>query len=562
MSYRIQDLPDAGALDGNEIFEIQQGASSRKLTLALIQARTEQAIANATDPTLGTNLVGDSRYGTRLKETLSKFPYYLSLAGLPSGGDDTAALQAIIDVVSSTGGGRIVFDSDSDYLVYDTILVKSNVILEWTHRGYVKLMQASSTGAVMVVNAGSTSLPVTENVIIINPHIDGNNLGYPVGNSFGENGLAGTRCRNVQVYGGEIKNCREGSLRSYGTGGKAIQFEFGVDDILVMGTTVRDSTIGMETGGLQNDVAPNDFRTFTGVRYTKLIAYNCERLISINQPFSPPNTDVRVNSAVISGIVAYNCGRGAQVGKELDFGAIILDRVNNVTIEDVEIFNDGVYGNIDSIIRFIRGENNTFRNITLHGQCNAPVSHIKPNEPAGYAVSGLLRRNIFDNVVCNGPCINKVKIVQADISGTLTNNKYNIITQSTPTGLLVSLDTGTLPTTNQCTFAELALGKTMYGDLQAVITAGNAYPVQTNSWRGALRMNTLLVSFGVGSDTLWADTRLNLGANSVSRIGLTGTDTFLTAGDFANDAAAQTGGVALNALYFNTTSASYTRRRV
>lgn len=502
--------------------------------------------------------------GTSLAETLYRIPIYISSYGFPTGGNDRPGLQALIDsLIPIAYNTELIFDNDADLLVDNQLLVRaSGLKVRRTGRGFIKLTQSTTQGHILAVFDGATTGTIIEDVILENMGVDGDNWGYPRDASAGENGIAGTRCRRIQVIGGHVKNCRDGKTQSYGTGGKGLQFEMGVADIFVSGVLIEDCSIAMETGGVINGAPPNDFRTFTGVRYTNIVARRCERLISVNQPFTPFSTDVRVCSAVFDGITAYNCGYGVKPGKELAFGAIIMDRASNVTIKNVVIENDGTYGTIAAVIRFSRGENNDI-DVTFKGNCLALVSHVRPDDAGGYILSGQLRRNRFKVASVSGSAENLIKIVQADITGTLTNNTYDLGSLA-PSGALVSLDSGALPITNYATFRDLSLAKTIQGNIERIRVAVNSFPTESTTITGPERVNGIIFTFGAGSESIYADAgaTLNIGVNSVPRIQMTSTQTRIEAGDYANDAAAAAAGVPIGWAYWNSSSGVLTKRKV
>ena len=478
----------------------------------------------------GTDKIGDTRYQIPLTESLSKLPYYLSAGGLPSGGDDLAALQALLDSVSLAGGGKIIFDSALPYFISDALHVKSNTTLEWLDgAGFLTLTQASTVGHVIAAYAGSTALPPVENITFINPKIDGGNLGYVAGNPFGENGLSGTRCKHVRSYGGEVRNCYEGALRHYGTGGNAVQFEAGVDDILVSGLTIRNCSNGLSTQGLVNDVAPADMRTSTAVKYTDIKMYNCNRIAGVFQAFSPPSADVKVLSIVFDGIQAYDCGigrtgTGGDTSLPTDMGAINIDRGVNVDMKNINIYNNSTYGTLDSVVRMIRGEANNFE-IKLYGSATTLVKHVVPVAGAGFAFSGNLRRNTYD-ITCYGIVTNAININRSDTSGTLVDQTYDFKTVSI-TGNLIVLDTSTLGGTNIARFHDITTGKTLQGLAELIRTGTNAFPTEINSTQSTTRINGLSFSFGTGTNSILADATLNVFAAGVQRMSLTSANTLI-----------------------------------
>lgn len=346
--------------------------------------------------------------------------------------DDRLKLQTLFDNVSAAGGGEIIFDSNNDYLVSDNVNTKSNLVLRFTGKGFIKLTNSSTSGGVL--NIVGTSDQIVENVRIYNPRIDGNNLGYPVGASYGENGIAGSKCRNVKVFGGVVKNCRRGASNPIGTGGKAVQFEDGVDDIIVDGVTAMDCTLAMETGGLIDIEGPYQFRRNTGVLYTNMKAIRCERLISFQQTLSPPSTSVKANSAVVDGVLAIDCGREVPLGTELNFGLIVNDRASNCIARNIHVFNSPSYGKVSAVIKQHRGTNCEY-DVTFFGECDDIVSHgvapgvggaglntdsiftVRHVGTAAYAVNGLADSGTLENLY----------IINTDVltSGLIGPNLYN-----------------------------------------------------------------------------------------------------------------------------------------
>lgn len=377
----------------------------------------------------GATGIGESRYGGSVGKVLNSLPYYASAAGLGQGGNDTVALQTLINNVSAAGGGQIVMDCNTDYLISNSIYVKSNIVLNFTGTGFLKLTASSGNGAVLVVYSQNPSI-ITENVHIINPRIDGGNFGWPTATSaaYGENGVAGTSCKHVRVYGGFVKNCRRGSSNPVGTGGKAIQFESGVDDILVEGLTAENCTILCETGGSPNDT---QYRTGTRVTYKNLTGKNIERPISLMQLFTPPG-DESVVSCLIDGVQLYNCGREGVAGTELNFGLIVADRYTGAVVRNVQCYNEPAYGKIHSVVRMRRGQRNEF-SVTFNGACDYIVSH---REPTGGGSSSVLQDNIFGPIRHSGICNTYAVGGASGDTAALLDNLYEIFTDTVTTGLI------------------------------------------------------------------------------------------------------------------------------
>jgi hypothetical protein len=381
----------------------------------------------------GAKGIGESRYGGTLSGVLGALPYYASLLGLGSGADDKPVLQALINSLSLAGGGHIVMDCNTDYVTSDTIYVKSNVDITFTGTGFLKLTASSTNGAVLVVYSQNVNV-LTENVTIVNPRIDGGNFGYPTGAAYGENGVAGTNCKHVRVYGGLVKNCRRGASSPVGTGGKAIQFEGGVDDILVDGLTAENCTILCETGGSPNDtsVTPNLFHTGTRVIYRNLRGKNIERPISLMQLFNPPGDESVVN-CLIDGVQLYNCGREGVAGTETNFGIIVGDRYTGAIVRNVQCYNDASYGKVHSVVRMRRGRRNEIKDISFIGDCDYLVSH---REPTGGGTVSDLKDNVFGPIRHYGTCNTYAVGGVSGDTAFLLDNIYDIYTDVVTSGLI------------------------------------------------------------------------------------------------------------------------------
>lgn len=493
----------------------------------------------------GAGLVGESVYDGNLQSVMSAIPRYARLKGYPSGGaDDLVGLQAWLDELSAAGGAHVIFDDAANIPISNALHVSSNMTLEWTEgAGFLTLTQSSTVGHVLAAYAGNTALPPVSNIKFINPKIDGGDNGWPTSAPYGENGIAGTRCSNVRVFGGTIKNCREGQLRHYGTGGNAVQFEAGVSDIIVSGLTARNCTNGLSTQGLENAAPPADLRTSTGVLYTGIKLYDCERILGIFQAFSPPSADVRVLSTVIDGVQAYRCGKGrtgtgSDTSLPTDMGAINLDRAANYSIRNVHIYNDGDYGAIDSVVRTIRSEAGDIE-VTLYGSATNLVKHVVPNAGAGFAFSGLLRRNTY-NITCYGVVTNPVNINRTtDTNGTLTDQVYNLRAVSMGSPFIVTDSGLSVGATNRALIFEFGTGKQVSGQMEQIRAAGNSFSAQLIANQGTHRFNTMAFSYGSGSDSILADGTLGLYAGGVQRLELTSGHTrILGLSTFADNAAA------------------------
>jgi len=405
--------------------------------------------------------------------------------------DDRSKIQTLLNEVAASGGGEIIFNSNSDYLVSDWLKVSSNTVLRFTGAGFIKLTQSSYIGGVLIV-FGTSAAPA-ENVTIINPRIDANNMGHPKGQAYGENGIGGSKCRHVTVIGGIVKNCRRGSSNAIGTGGKAVQFEDGVDDILVSGLTAEDCTVAMETGGVVDIVAPYEFRRFTGVQYKNMRAIRCDRVISVQQTDSPPQTSVNVGNAQIDGVIAFNCGRESVSGTEKDFGAIVLDRASNISISNFSLFNEASYGTLGALVRQPTGTNCIVK-AEFTGNCDALVLHAIGN--TGFGATGNCQDNAY-TLVHKGVTNYVISYIDSPLA---QENLYDVQTDVITTGFV---NAGAALASLYLRFVSGGKGVTVDGTaLNVYAYLGNNYPVASFAVGGTMRVNGMIISVTTGAQLI------------------------------------------------------------
>lgn len=430
--------------------------------------------------------------------------------------DDTVKIQQCIDTISALSSpnckGKIIFpNTGNNYNISNTIFVKSNLILEFLG-SYLKLTDSTVNGGILICYSNDRNV-VVDNITIINPLIDGNNMGYPTGREYGENGVGGTNCKNVRVIGGHVKNCKRGMLKTIGTGGKAIQFESGVENILVDGLRADNCTILCESGGVIDDTT---FRSATKVLYTNLKAYDCERLISLHQSITPFDTSVKINNFVIDGVIAFNCGL-EKIGNSKEYGLILIDRACNGTVRNVEIFNDSSYGTVNSIIRMARGANMNFENIKFVGSCDYMISL---KIALMFGGSGDCTNVIFNNISLIGNCVNVVDC-DTGASSAFKYMSFNNIHCGNLSGNLLgdgikvssSLNGKFINSTKTC-FLEGAFAK-------IDVIGGNIFPTQERAIYNTMSINKMLFSYGSSGQIINSVEDINFSNNNSSKFKIT-----------------------------------------
>lgn len=412
--------------------------------------------------------------------------WYGAIAGAGHGAANHTAIQAAIDT-----RGRIVIpdDSNGDFEVNDTLLVRSNTTVAWVGNSFIKLTQTSSIGAVIVAYSEGplgTIPPVpSENVLFDNPLVDGGNLGYAANRPEGENGVGGAFVRNLRIRGGIVKNCRHGNSAPIGTGGKGIQIEADVQNCTAEGTLIVDCTIGVETGG------DHDGGISTGIHYKNLTMVRCDRMISLMQTYTPASLLVSDNSAVVEGVTGYDCGReshGADEAAKQAFGAIFIDRYANAVIRDVTLWNDTDYGQLGALVRHYIGYNNKVA-IEFNGNARVLVDNRTPAPGAG--TNGNRTLNQY-KVHHRGGAADYA--VRNDIVAAVAN-EYDIRTSSVDVALY---DSESAQANNHGRFHNLLNDLIIEGrmDRLAAVLGTGAYGTSARTDVGERRINNVWIPYG------------------------------------------------------------------
>lgn len=169
---------------------------------------------------------------------------------------DWVAIQsALLFAAHRSPRGSTVRLKRGRYRLSRNIWLKSNTKLVFDPGAELLMVTQSKAGSI-VSNVNPYNRRVAAyhddlvcNIIIENPVID---AGAQNG-VLGENGIGfANGAQNILVVGGEIRNARRGGQdietgRSR-QGGRGLQFEQGVADVMVIGTKVSSSTIGFSSG--------------------------------------------------------------------------------------------------------------------------------------------------------------------------------------------------------------------------------------------------------------------------------------------------------------------------
>lgn len=456
--------------------------------------------------------------------------------------DQHAVVQAFWDAASGSDWAAVM-DIGADVLVSDTCSTRSNTKIVWAGDGFLKLTQASTIGGVIATFDPLNS--IAENIYLEGPRADGNNQGYPTGNSNGENGISGAKCNNVTVLGGVAKNCRLGAVQF---GGKGFYWELGCDNVRVEGCVAVDCTYAMGGAGVEDSTgggAYNDYRTASGVRYANFFARNCDRLMYFAQFNDPVLDDPDVNSFSVDGVMAINVGRESKGGgTELDYGPILIDRAANLSINGVRIYNQDAYGKVRAVIRCPTGRNVRVTDVEFVGEADAIVEH---NAFPGAQTTGFDLENAEFQIRAKGAVA--LSVISLDSRAPNITNVFYDFVQDAPSGGIFSATT--LSTTSAMVIRLTDRTRVLSGPVQSVRdTAGNNVPSRIQ-FVGPFAVNALEFSqnaFGQYIQGLTED--LTLIRSGVSRVRATDRGVaFPNIPTYADNAAAIGGGLQPGDIY-------------
>lgn len=346
-------------------------------------------LASTSDASKGAGMVGYNKsqpydggtVGSKLREKISVSEYaeLVFTATAKSPGDAAShtatsftswrlAIQAAIDEAYARGGCTVVVDGGMPPFAHPTLLVDDSFTVKAGVRvvfeAEVKLADYTTTGQVLYT--------IGDDIEIINPMIDGSGL-YAGGS--GQNGIGLGDGNGVKVFGGRIRNCARGNTGPM-DGGKAVQAEATLSNVLVDGTVVEDCFMALS--------AHHDFvaeTTCGPLIFTNIEANDCGILLFVRQT-SGRDTTGQEHSVVLSNFSARNCGTFE--------GAIQLSRASSVLVANGKVVNS------TSIHSLIRGNHafSRFENIDFSGDCSQIISL----DPSTYAVdsSYVNENNVYD----------------------------------------------------------------------------------------------------------------------------------------------------------------------
>ncbi len=266
--------------------------------------------------------------------------------------DDLSQIQSALDAAENVGS----FYGAGDYGISDTVYFGGGFVAHFG--GLLKLLSATSTGG-MVINKESA-----DNLTVYDLNLDGANIAGQNGIGLGTYGGS-----NIRFVGGSVINCAHSKTIK---GGRALTAQIGT---LHPYKNTSFSNFHVENCYQAIDVHGKDGAPAYNITFSDIRAENCEILIvGFSQDATQPALGDEV-SCVISNVIAHNVGKNITYdGRGGDTNGIIsFDRANNMSINNVRIYNDIAYGKVGGIFKG-KGYNINTSNIVFNGSALAGVN--------------------------------------------------------------------------------------------------------------------------------------------------------------------------------------------
>jgi hypothetical protein len=377
--------------------------------------------------------------------------------------DDTDAIQDAIDY--GAANGIKVRLTAGTYKITSQLTTKANLHLEFDNGAWLKPTAWSATGSVLTnVHPTDDAARIQDNILIVNPQMDGSDLPYDgLGN---DNAIGFARgASNVRIVGGLIKDFAF-SWTAGGAGGKAVNLEGGVTDAIVTGVKAQDCGIGVFVQGYDGTWTSGAAKRTSRIIVSDIVAVRCEAaiaLLGINTA-ADPDGDADDMLVVIDGVTFYNCGHAPNRPATSDFqksGAIVLGEAQNVRIDNVKGYNastypaswpaaaagvvgEGLSGPIGAVI-WGWGRNITIGSVEYHGACDSLVRINRARALGEDAAASAQPQNCFrfdvDNIRHFGTCSTVLALDSNAAARVQTTELTGIIratTDTVSTGLMAS----------------------------------------------------------------------------------------------------------------------------
>jgi hypothetical protein len=167
-----------------------------------------------------------------------------------------------------------------------------------------------------------------------------------------DNAIAGVGgCYGFHIWGGEFADYPQSSMVPFARGGKGVNFEQGVTDGFVWGSTFRNLTTAVFAQGVASLFPSGEMRRAYGIRYGGYHATNCGSVLSFAgiDGAVPPDGDARKSLLMASFITYENCGHAPLRIVSSDHqkcGVINLMEAQNFSITNVSGWNADTYPNV------------------------------------------------------------------------------------------------------------------------------------------------------------------------------------------------------------------------
>lgn len=344
-----------------EVDNLQVDLVKHELDYATLEDRVDTIITTpVTD--ISVQEIVDARQGelslganlTRVKVQLADIAINVKSFGAKGDGTDDldalklAANEAILK-------NKVLMLPPGTYGIRDFWSLPPNITIKFNNAKLILLNDTGPMGGILtnVWNGGDKTTLFTENITLINPHVDANNIA-------GENAIAFANVKNINIYNPIVENCIHSSTR---LGGRAFQFEGGskgVKDCNVFNPTIRNSSIGINSQGTEIKPAIN-------LNFFNVTMENVDIPFNFDSTTGQGALSHNAMNIDIDGFSLRNCGKSTNAyASALGVGILTSDRAYGVSLKNGKIFNDAAYGKIGGLVRG-KGRNLLLENIELIG---------------------------------------------------------------------------------------------------------------------------------------------------------------------------------------------------
>jgi hypothetical protein len=362
--------------------------------------------------------------------------------------------------------------------------------------------------------------PSAQNITIINPEVDGQNIRGLNGFGF-DTAKELIPAKNIRVINPIARNCKRSPTTG---GGRGFTVQKNTNSIQFINARAFNCTTAADLNG--SDI----LGSVVGFAIDMLYAEDCQEVISVygdgtNSNATIPPVLATNSTATIGQVFARNCGRttdtilysGTTTPSDLDGGVIVSRRGRNVSINNLYVYNDPDY----TIGAFFRGTGNNIviNNFEFFGNVQAvcvvgSAENLLPLTAANDASYGIKIRGSF-----HGSATNIIDSRISTGSDYLTGFDIDVSVDSFSTTNTLLQTLSVFRNDSRAIIRNIAQGTVIEGGFLDIFTYVNAFALATS--RDNLCSSIKTYSAQINEGTLTQNGDLNIG--SLARVNFTST---------------------------------------